>query len=397
MIYLNGNLVKSIESANAEILPAPSENLYIGSSPAFISQRVIDAGLAEIRIWNIARTDSEIKEFAAQRLSGSETGLAAYWPIDEGEGQTIYDSSPSSNDGILGGTPVENNFDPLWTEGVPPIVMKDILQDYNGSFEDGLNFWRFFEVPNALGSSAKITHTEVVDGANAVKITYVEPDAALADRGFDNWDANMALEPGAEYFCEFWAKADSADEGQLKLGYGFFDEDRNVLSEAGESYTLTNSYQKYEFNFTAPEGTSKGWIAFRWKHPTDNKHMPGVLYFDYIQLWTEDKTVGVEDIAIAVPDKFELKQNYPNPFNPTTTIQYNLKDLSDVTLNIFNLRGQLVKKLVSGKQPAGNYDIQWNAEDEFGLKAASGLYIYQLLANSKGKKIVKTRKMLLIK
>ncbi len=386
-IYLNGNLVTRTDSVIAEILPAPSENLFIGSTPAF-SNRVIDAGLAEVRIWNIARTASQIKEFATQRITGEEEGLAAYWPIIEGEGQTITDMSFNSNDGVLGGTPEESGSDPSWTEGTPVIKMIDVLKDYNGSFEDGLTFWRFFEVPNSLGSMAEIIQGDVIDGANAAKITFVEPDATLGDRALDNWDSNMALEPGAEYFGEFWAKADSAGSGKLALGYGFFDDNRQVLSEDGKSFTLTDIYQKYEFSFIAPEGTAKGWLAFRWKHPTENKHIPGVLYIDHVQLRTEDKTTDIEYSDSNVPDKFDLKQNYPNPFNPSTTISFSLPEISDVRLSIYNILGQRVAELVNRKMNAGSYNITWNAQN-----LASGIYIIAFRANS----IFMTKKMNLIK
>jgi len=101
-IYLNGNLITKSDSFNTTVGAVPSENLFLGSTPSF-SDRVTDASLAEVRIWNIARSNSEIKEFATQRITGSESGLAAYWPIDEGEGQTIEDISSNDNSGLLGG------------------------------------------------------------------------------------------------------------------------------------------------------------------------------------------------------------------------------------------------------------------------------------------------------
>ena len=179
---------------------------------------------------NIVRTDSEIKEFATQRIRGSEIGLAAYWPINEGEGQVITDNSSNGNEGILGGITEENSFDPIWTESEPKENLVDILEHFNGSFEDDLSFWRFYEVPNALGSKVEIINGDVVHGANAAKITYVEADDNLGDRSLDNWDSNMPLEAGAEYFASFWAKTDSLGEGKLRVTYGFFDADRTVRS-----------------------------------------------------------------------------------------------------------------------------------------------------------------------
>jgi len=94
---------------------------------------------------------------------------------------------------------------------------------------------------------------------------------------------------------------------------------------------------------------------------------------------------------------FILDQNYPNPFNPTTIIGYNLSALSDVTLSVYNIQGRLIKILVQSRQPAGNYEVQWDARNERGVKQASGVYFYQLQARSRGDIFVITRKMLLTK
>ncbi len=376
-MFLNGNLVAVVNSLNAGISPTPEENLYIGSTPAF-TNRVIGASLAEIRIWNVARTDSEIKEFATKRITGDETGLAGYWPINEGEGQTIFDNTANGNDGILGGTTDETGFDPVWIQGGPIVQLVDIMENYNGSFEDNMANWRFYEVPNSLGSTAEIIQGDVVHGANAVKITYVEPDETLGDRSLDLWDSNMALEPETEYFAKFWTKADSADIGKLKVTYGFFNENRQVVSEDGVSFDITNEYQEYEFSFISPEATAMGWLAFRWKDESNDTFLPGVLYFDHVQLWREDTVfVDIDEFSDNTPDKFELKPNYPNPFNPTTTLEYKLPKTAQVQLSIYNLRGQKVVELVNRENKAGTYRVVWNAEG-----IPSGIYIVALKTNS---------------
>jgi hypothetical protein len=153
-------------------------------------------------------------------------------------------------------------------------------------------------------------------------------------------------------------------------------------------FYITGEYQKYEFGFTAPEGTAKGWLAFRWKDQSEDKFLPGVIYLDHIQLWTEDKTVGIEDIAITNRDKFELKQNYPNPFNLSTTIGYTLPEISEVQLSIYNFSGQKVAELINQIMKAGNYKVIWNARN-----FSSGIYIVALKTNS----TFLTRKMILLK
>ena len=90
---------------------------------------------------------------------------------------------------------------------------------------------------------------------------------------------------------------------------------------------------------------------------------------------------------------FTLSGNYPNPFNPSTTISYSIPTDGNVELIVYNIRGQKVKTLVKGTQPAGVYNVTWNGKDENGRSVSSGVYFYKL--RSSGKTAVK--KMLLLK
>jgi hypothetical protein len=88
-----------------------------------------------------------------------------------------------------------------------------------------------------------------------------------------------------------------------------------------------------------------------------------------------------------------LSQNFPNPFNPTTTIQFNLPTAGDVSLNVYNVRGQLVKNLSNGHYTSGNHTVVWNGTDNNNRSVASGIYFYRLEANNN----VETKRMVLLK
>ncbi|NUM80652.1 T9SS type A sorting domain-containing protein, partial [bacterium] len=94
-----------------------------------------------------------------------------------------------------------------------------------------------------------------------------------------------------------------------------------------------------------------------------------------------------------IPKEFGLEQNYPNPFNPTTTIRYNLKENTKVTLTIYNTLGQVVKALVDKEETAGIKNISWDGKDEHGKQVASGVYIYKLKTGN----LVFSRKMIFLK
>ncbi|MDA3814149.1 MAG: T9SS type A sorting domain-containing protein [Candidatus Cloacimonetes bacterium] len=99
---------------------------------------------------------------------------------------------------------------------------------------------------------------------------------------------------------------------------------------------------------------------------------------------------GVGNNIIAVT---ELKGNYPNPFNPITNITYSIKEAGNVTLEIYNLRGQLVKTLVNKVNGVGNFTAIWNGTDNSDKPVSSGVYFYKMKSGN----YTSTKKMILMK
>jgi hypothetical protein len=87
-----------------------------------------------------------------------------------------------------------------------------------------------------------------------------------------------------------------------------------------------------------------------------------------------------------------LNGNYPNPFNPETTISYAIKETGEVSLEVYNLKGQKVRSLVNGRQNTGHYRIVFNGKDDLGQALSSGIYFYRFTAGS----YTSTRKMILM-
>jgi len=74
----------------------------------------------------------------------------------------------------------------------------------------------------------------------------------------------------------------------------------------------------------------------------------------------------------------ELKGNYPNPFNPSTTISFILAREGQVTLDVFNIKGQRIKEVVSSSFSAGRHNVVWNGDDAEGRSVGSGVYFYRM-------------------
>ena len=88
-----------------------------------------------------------------------------------------------------------------------------------------------------------------------------------------------------------------------------------------------------------------------------------------------------------------LHPNYPNPFNPETTISYSLEHSGNVRLEVYNVKGQLIRTLVNENKPAGNHKVIWNGVDNSNRPVASGIYYYRLTAG----KYSGSRRMILMK
>ena len=115
---------------------------------------------------------------------------------------------------------------------------------------------------------------------------------------------------------------------------------------------------------------------------------------------SEDSPVVVSTAAMAtddggtIPDQFALHQNYPNPFNPSTQISFDIPQGGEfVMLNVYNILGQNVSKLVNSVMSPGRYTMEWDATDEIGNPVASGIYFYELRSST----FTSRKKMLLIR
>ncbi len=99
-------------------------------------------------------------------------------------------------------------------------------------------------------------------------------------------------------------------------------------------------------------------------------------------------TTSIDENESATPTTFSLDQNYPNPFNASTSISYKLATYAHVRLDIYDLTGRLVERLVDSYQAPGSYYSRWNAAE-----ISSGIYFYRLQVGEESLK----KRMLLIK
>jgi hypothetical protein len=99
--------------------------------------------------------------------------------------------------------------------------------------------------------------------------------------------------------------------------------------------------------------------------------------------------IGDQDI----PKSPKLLLAFPNPFNPSTDIQYQISDVSFVTLKVFDVLGREVEILINEKQDVGHKSVKWDAHD-----FSSGIYFYSLtVTGDKGLMFHDVKKLVLLK
>lgn len=96
--------------------------------------------------------------------------------------------------------------------------------------------------------------------------------------------------------------------------------------------------------------------------------------------WVPDENkVGVEE-QINAAQSTKLS-NYPNPFSNQTTIHYELDNISNITIRIYDVMGNIIREVYNGEQNDGAHEIVWDAKDINGQELSSGSYIFELTVN----------------
>ncbi len=140
-----------------------------------------------------------------------------------------------------------------------------------------------------------------------------------------------------------------------------------VLHNCLRVISIRNPAEPYEVGFYHTRGNTRD-IA------VSNE---GLIYLArglYLGIYDASEARGISSDYMPPPSSFILNEPYPNPFNAYTTITYTLPKQSDVTLQVYNIRGQLVDVLLDKVMPAGRHSVVWD-----GSKFSTGVYLVRMV------------------
>ncbi|NQV41771.1 MAG: T9SS type A sorting domain-containing protein [Candidatus Marinimicrobia bacterium] len=113
-------------------------------------------------------------------------------------------------------------------------------------------------------------------------------------------------------------------------------------------------------------------------HDVGNTTQGPVLRADAVKIQMLDPSAVEEDNSHQNPQTFVLRQNYPNPFNPTTTISYVIPFDAQVSLKVYDIRGQEIVTLMNEYQSMGHYQYHWSGLNKGGQTVSTGVYFCRL-------------------
>jgi len=207
---------------------------------------------------------------------------------------------------------------------------------------------------------------------------------------------------------EFIVLSSNSDYFYTRYGFIPFDEYSGQLSNNGELIVLISSENDTLCSFTyddengwpiSPDGLGKSLVPTVF-NPVNDQKSPDYWRASYEvggSPGADDTTIVTSIVpVITASANFELSQNYPNPFSDVTYINYRIPDDAFVQLSVYNIIGQNVVTLVSKRQSAGLYQVEWNGINQNNNKVTNGIYFYRIAIKSQHQNKVITRKMMIM-
>ncbi|MFH0920205.1 MAG: LamG-like jellyroll fold domain-containing protein [Fibrobacterota bacterium] len=325
-------------------------------------------------IRDLAEPAHELVESVDFKYDSVNNRLKGYWPMDEEMGRTIYELSGGNNDGVC-----QNSY-----SRIP------------GKINNGLHF-----VPNGY----------VLMKNNLSSLSFPFTLALWINREDDSARALLCTEDVSGEYYGAWMGVNGSGQVSVNFGNGGSPNPGSRKTKASNSIVPKNVWTHVAavvnsatdmtlyINGMDGEGTysgtatsmthstiSKMQIGYQTSAITPIQHYHGGM--DDIRVY--DTALTQEQISrlaaepsVATAGKTPAHRMFsldaaPNPFNPTVAIHFSLPAAQKVVLDVFDVRGGLVARLLDGQKDAGEHKVVWS-----GARQASGVYLLRLQAGTK--------------
>ncbi len=190
----------------------------------------------------------------------------------------------------------------------------------------------------------------------------------------------------------------------------FYGKQSQSLTQSWNNNQWVNKYKEiftYNAGNTLTNATESKWQGGNWVNNAKNDYLYDAnnnMTDDTYSIWDNGgwlndtrslydwSTFTANEDNFIAPQLLSLNA-HPNPFNPLTTISYNLSKASDITMKVYNLKGEAIRTLVSAHKSSGNHTTTWDGTNDNGKPVSTGIYYIRMLSGNANV----TRKVTLIK
>lgn len=239
---------------------------------------------------------------------------------------------------------------------------------------------------------------------------YEFDNGAFVERYRTTYTRNSLLNPLTEIY-EYFENGNFSISGKREISYLANNDDESIILDYGydgsnymnssrQTYTYTTFGEKDVYTYEVfTNGNYNHWLKTTYTYDDQNREIVALTQefvtgniesADFQNLYrdlTSYDATSVKDEELII-NGFTLNNNYPNPFNPSTVISYQITELSNVKLTVYDILGNEIDVLVNKEQNAGEYQVEFK-----GAKLSSGVYFYQIQVGN----YFETKKMILNK
>lgn len=348
----------------------------------------------EVRIWNIALSQSEIQNQMITTSTIQDNYCQSYWSFNETSGTTVTDAKGKAN-GVF--------YTALIDVHLESDFPNKKITDTDRAFITGA--WNGKTLYTVAGAGVDETNVIINNIGNNFYLEYGFGGTAPDDRATPVIDGNANMTwlgvldpietsqwvasdiPLPVELVSFTAKFENQKiilkwKTATEVNNYGFEIERKIINKE----TKENDWQK--IGFIKGKGVTNAVVEYSF---IDENIISGKLKYRLKQIDNDGSFKYSDEIEIEVnmPREFILYQNYPNPFNPTTKIKFSLVQDGLTTLKIYDILGREVQMLVNEELKAGQiYEVIFDAS-----KLSPGIYFYKLENNNNSS----TKKLILIK
>jgi hypothetical protein len=341
-VYIDGVLDGTYDVSSLGAIYDPDSVMHFGARMLGNQYAFQFGDIDDARIWNYARTESEIRESMYKELSGAETGLYACYKFNETSGQILTDSGINGLDGYLGATSGGDVYDAARVSSTAPIPYYTVQ---NGSWEDAATWAAGQSAPFSNWARAAVVHTVNINSDVMVEGLTVEPGGSCAINPGKSLTVNGDLINDAGNSGIF-IKSDATGTGSLI--------EHNGVSATVERY-LTDSCWHY---ISAPvddplAGVFLGMYLKTWDEPAGT----------WIDITDENEVLATDMAGYALWT-----------YHTDTAVFTGVLNAGSKTLNVTH-QGTATDTIDDGYNFAGNpypSSLDWNADDGSGWTRTAG-------------------------